>query len=429
MMKTAIFVTAITCLAYSASAQTEQECPVDLITVPSYHGDFSVTVNAPNDTCGPVVVYVEPAIRSLSFVTDQDRFVSRFNEDRNYTMGFGIRLTGYGTNKWWYLTPLPQHYIDQGLLRLILRKKYNSGVLSVKTYGIMLGAAAFTPEEIGKTEPVLNDRPYASDLYIQGSRTYFLDRSKGIQMAFNSEFSLGFLGLNVSEFVQTAIHSGARIHKPGNREDPKGWSNQIAHGGALSTRYSIDAIFNLTQRNNSDQIEAREYLKVVPHFDYYVNLSAGLSTGVYNYLRIGSSGKLGHFRGRFYDTTNELLQGSPAFGSPIGLARDVQEELRQSIGKPYFSVSNFQWSIFYETSLNYWLYNAMIQGWYGQDVYNYRYEDIEPITLNAALGLGLKFNQLGLKASVNLRTNEMRIEVNKRTHWGAQVAIYFDLVR
>lgn len=158
-----------------------------------------------------------------SYHLDQDLFAIGSNEDRNYTMG--LRFTWYGDKA-----------SSSGLrvLRAIdgrLGFEYEPQTTYPAT---SLGNSAFTPDELRATEPIREDRPYASLLYVA---TSVVVPDPDPQRARGSKLVVGLLGLPISEWVQAGIHRALRSGGSETPYDPKGWHNQISDGGEPTFLY------------------------------------------------------------------------------------------------------------------------------------------------------------------------------------------------
>jgi hypothetical protein len=93
-----------------------------------------------------------------------------------------------------------------------------------------IGLMAFTPQDITTSEPLQDDRPYASLLFVSNGRVR-VDANN--RTAWSSSLTVGFLGLTLSEHLQSAIHDVV------GSEKPEGYEHQIAADGEPTARYSL----------------------------------------------------------------------------------------------------------------------------------------------------------------------------------------------
>jgi hypothetical protein len=161
---------------------------------------------------------------AFSFYMDNDTF-STPSTDRDYTMGVLFEWSGG-----WVKRSFLPHVIN-GIDHVFFLGGFSSSDPALDSYSFQLGDSAFTPkkEDLGRTDPIYDDRPYANLLYVQVRRA----RVKGSRTALVTDFTLGALGLNVGKAVQTAIHKAKDDTIPG------GWGHQIANGGEPTLRYRV----------------------------------------------------------------------------------------------------------------------------------------------------------------------------------------------
>lgn len=163
--------------------------------------------------------------RGYSLYFDQDLFVPGTNEDRDYTMGLGIEV-----------------FEEQGPLYLLGDVIDTVGPLlglDKRTGRIhqswFFGSVTYTPDDIGDPDPILDDRPYASLLYL-ANKQVVADHDQVIGI----EVMVGALGLDVAEQVQTTLHGWARNWGDDSEpEDPEGWRHQISDGGEPTLRLRV----------------------------------------------------------------------------------------------------------------------------------------------------------------------------------------------
>jgi hypothetical protein len=92
------------------------------------------------------------------------------------------------------------------------------------------GLLIFTPQDLGARGIVQGDRPYASLFFASVGRRY---TSPEADVAYDSTFTVGLLGLPAAEAVQSALH------RLTDSAHPNGWSHQISAGGEPTARYNL----------------------------------------------------------------------------------------------------------------------------------------------------------------------------------------------
>lgn len=102
-------------------------------------------------------------------------------------------------------------------------------------HSFSFGNSAFTPSKarLAETSALLDDRPYASLLYLKVRRS-----ATRRDRAIVSDLTVGILGLGLGEWVQTEIHRGRDVL-------PGGWRNQISDGGELTAKYRVSPRWRL----------------------------------------------------------------------------------------------------------------------------------------------------------------------------------------
>ncbi|MDJ0741067.1 MAG: lipid A deacylase LpxR family protein [Gammaproteobacteria bacterium] len=171
------------------------------------------------------VAAAEPATRGYSVYFDQDLFVPGTNQDRDYTMGLGIEV-----------------FEEQGPLYLlgdildtvgpVLRFDRQKGRIHQSWF---FGSVTYTPDDIANPEPIRDDRPYASLLYLANKKVVTDD-----DQALGIEIMVGAIGLDVAEQVQSGLHGWVRdTFDTDEPQDPEGWRHQISDGGELTVRLRV----------------------------------------------------------------------------------------------------------------------------------------------------------------------------------------------
>src|SRR5260370_11810864 len=197
-------------------------------------------------TSGPEHLYREPHYTGTVVYIDNDSFMSP-STDQDYTMGVQFTVSGSWVKDHHFNAPLAVLDHLTGFSRLhgrAFEKTDQESEPSLRkgvyeSNSLQIGITAFTPRKGGAhecgfngcvlamTEPIYNDRPYASLVFATVQRTTAVGRS-----AFTSELTLGVLGLGIARVGQTFIHKNIS-----HDVRPGGWDNQISDGGEPTLRY------------------------------------------------------------------------------------------------------------------------------------------------------------------------------------------------
>jgi hypothetical protein len=94
---------------------------------------------------------------------------------------------------------------------------------------LSVGVLIFTPRDLASSDVVYGDRPYASLFFLSVGRRYV---STDSDVAYNSSFTFGIMGLHAADSLQHALHSMT------GSTQPQGWSHQISAGGEPTIRYN-----------------------------------------------------------------------------------------------------------------------------------------------------------------------------------------------
>lgn len=312
--------------------------------------------------------------RSILLQLDQD-LLGPSNEDRDYTQGLLLEYheqappgaaapdtPGVGAVQRWldeHVLPAPEDGPDAHHGR-----------------GFGFGQLSFTPDDLANPAPVLDDRPYASILFVSHKRT-----TASPEGARGSDLRFGILGTRAAESVQTWIHRVFRT-LTGSSEpvDPKGWPNQISDAGEPTLLYRV----------SSDRVLAAR------HGAWDLALLTDLNLG---YQTNGGLG-LGLRAGRI---------GSPIAALPFDPAGRASHVPALAPGDHWW------WAA---ARLKLVAYDALLQGQFRGSVYEVDADDVTRVVLQAATGVSLSLSESWQASySVNARTKELR-EPGRTHYWG-----------
>ncbi|MFC1855453.1 lipid A-modifier LpxR family protein [Thermodesulfobacteriota bacterium] len=191
--------------------------------------------------------------------------LGELNEDRDYTMGVRLALTGDWADESLF-TPLDA-------LDLAIDENLNGGEYTKEIFSrqFILGSENYTPDDLREYAPIYDDRPYASILYLSTVK-FKVNEAKNKMLI--TDLRVGALGLGLAENTQTWLHEMMNDNDTKAPHTPRGWPNQISEGGELTGLYSVTY---LRKRKKLDgQLVDLEI--VTGH-----NVRAGYNVG-YNYI-------------------------------------------------------------------------------------------------------------------------------------------------
>ena len=289
---------------------------------------------------------------------DNDLFAAGGGSDRDYTGGFAVTISGENARDGLLsIDPLLER-IDKRVLPKGERQVHHAR---------QVGLIAFTPGDIESTEPLQDDRPYASLLFTSNGRVNVDADGRG---AWSSSLTIGVLGLNAAG----ELHSD--IHELVGSDPVRGYENQISAGGEPTARYTL-ARHRLWIANPSATLDVKT--TVQGSVGYLTETSAAISM------------RIGRFHTAWWSFAPELTD---YIGAPVPVA--------DSSGRPemYF---------FSGVRVKARAYNAFLQGQFRDSVVEYSYSDIEPLIVEAWVGFVTQiFDQTQLSYTLNYQTAELK---------------------
>jgi len=329
----------------------------------------------------------------ISVHWDQDILAFGKNEDRNYTQGLEI---GYNSNK----------LSEIKLFSKQLRNIANCLHFSRKEWSIdndrslSLGNVLFTPDSLNNALVNRLDRPYSGFTYLKLS-TYFFDGSE--TNAVLSSINVGFLGSNIGNVLQTAIHFAYRAINGGSAPyDPLGWHNQIG-----TNKITPTFMYHLEMRKAASS----QNIRLAGRIDY------GLDIGTYQAnLLMSFSGRIG-ILGR--PKENILHMNYNYIGNVNGIlkAKSIRTTIERERKMALYAI------VYISPKLVF--YNQALSGMFVRD--SPHTIDEKKIVLSSGIGFGIdnigKKKLFEFKYIYNFRTPEFRtIDYYTRFHkWGSLI--------
>lgn len=302
---------------------------------------------------------------------DNDLFAGR-ERDRDYTGGFAVTVSGDSARDNLASLDRALASVDRALAPV----EASAGQRHAWQAGLMV----FTPGDTTAVEPVRDDRPYASLLFVSNGRTYLDDDGRN---AWWSSMTVGVLGLSLASEAHNVVHDAM------GSERPRGYDHQISAGGEPTARYTL----------------ARQHLWVAdPSGALDVKTTVQGSVGFLTEASAAVSMRVGRFNSAWWSFAPELADYMQA---PV-----AAEATRGSRNELY---------LFMGARVKARAYNAFLQGQFRESEVKYAFGDIEPVVAQAWIGVVTQvMEQTQLSYTLNYQTAELRAgEGAQSSLWGA----------
>lgn len=311
----------------------------------------------------------------IGLYLDQDLAVPILNEDRDYTMGIATEFFWQDKNAGLYPLDGAVKRIGQWLG---LHEKNDKIVRS-----FMLGSVTYTPDDLAETNPIYDDRPYASLIYLTNKRVRVNKKN-----AVGVELQVGMLGLDYSGNIQTSLHQFYR-DQTGNKSvvDPEGWDHQISDGGELT--------FRLRMSNSRLLYEAPRFWDIshtwTATLGYQTNLSVGLS------------GRLGGINSSSWTIPFD----------PINRGNFLP------------ALTGNEWYGWIAYRLRLVAYDALLQGQFKDSDVTFSPNEIRKVIHEGGVGMTFTYQFMQFTLAINGKTPELANVSDKRNHyWGGMYFVY-----
>ena len=303
-----------------------------------------------------------------SFHLDNDYF-ALLNEDQQYTGGASVELSGRRARDWALSADPALGWIDR--LTGVGRRMDATG--NGIRHSLVVGMAAFTPEDIDDPNPIFDDHPYGS-LVLYGNTRQSVDTTRNV--AYKTSLVFGLLGTRVPKTVQDFFHDLV------DTEKAQGWDNQISDGGEPTARYEVSRqqLLGSYGLAGGRRLESR----------WKVHGSAGYITQV----GLGATVRWGRFDERWFNF-------DPAPGEYLSYGAPPPAN-RASEGRR-------EWFLWASIETNVRLYNALLQGQFRDSVVTFSRGDLRELISEVTVGVTADLFRTGYRGefSLSFRRSEL----------------------
>lgn len=343
-----------------------------------------------------------PEGSSFSLYIDQDSvlpWLGPWGGDQNYTMGGGFGFGGAWISRSHLDGPLNGLDFLSGLGKLHSRLRNTAGAGNyLESHTLTLAVTAFTPRHLEITEPIRDDRPYASLLALTAGHAT-IDGAK--RRVIRTEFTLGALGLRIADTVQTAIHRHRRANNQKEDPtavtpyDPQGWPHQISDGGEPVVKYTVS------------------YLQVAQETRFHdIGIQGEASLGYYTNIAAGPVVRVGLLRSDLWSlNTNPLTAYNQASCAPA-------ETKCGDLPKRDRSPSKLEIYAFGAGRVRLVAYNALLEGALRHSEVTFGATQIEPLVREFETGVTTTWHNWGVTIALARRSAEYNVGQPRSHTWG-----------
>lgn len=317
-------------------------------------------------------VLAEDQDSGIGLYIDQDLFVPFTNEDRDYTMGVAVEFF-WAKEKGLY----PFDNLVRQTAELLGMKGSEKNIV----YSFMLGTLAYTPDDLSDTQPIYNDRPYSSLIYLSNKRVRADDKN-----AIAAEVLLGVIGTNFSRDVQSGFHSIYRdIAGTTEPVEPQGWANQISNGGELTMRLRL----------------SKSRLQFSEPGLWDLATTYGFSLGFQTNINASLAFRLGDIKSQFWSLPFD----------PVNRGNFLPATPKN------------EWYLWSAIRAHLVGYDALLQGQFRHSEVTFKSDEIEHFVYDTAVGLTLGFEKSQLTFSANMKSSDLKLTTRKQV-WGSVNYLY-----
>ena len=297
--------------------------------------------------------------------------------DRDYTGALAVTLSGKRAQD--YLVSID--FLRAGVDGLVAFPDLYETSEYMSFHSQQYGMTLFTPDDIVSATPVYDDRPYGSLFFMSNTEFTVVP---GKDRAYVSMLSIGFLGLDLAEDVQSGLHSLT------DSDVPNGWQYQVSSGGeptAMLTYGVQNNIYSSKQQQLKLEYEA--------NLGFITDVNAGFS---WRWGRINSPWwAFNPYQSRY------MQQSMPIFSSNSTESKD-------------------EFYLWAGARLNLRIYNAFLQGQFRHSEVTVSSSDMERLVAEYWFGTTMEFAKK-YYASLFIRghTEEFKGPNARSAAWGGVV--------
>ena len=318
------------------------------------------------------IAHAEDKDSGIGIYIDQDLFVPFANEDRDYTMGIAVEF---------FWEKDKGLYPFDNLVRQTAELLGMEGTEKNIVYSFMLGTLAFTPDDLSDTQPIFNDRPYSSLIYLSNKRVRADDKN-----AIAAEVLLGIIGTNFSRDAQSGFHSIYRdIAGTTEPVEPQGWGHQISDGGELTMRLRL----------------SKSRLQFSEPGLWDLATTYGLSLGFQTNISASLAFRLGDIKSQFWSLPFD----------PVNRGNFLPAAPKN------------EWYLWSAVRAHLVGYDALLQGQFRDSEVTFNSDEIEHFVYDTAVGLTLGFDKSQLTFSANMKSSDLKLTTRKQV-WGSVNYLY-----
>ena len=304
----------------------------------------------------------------IGLYIDQDMLVPFSNEDRDYTMGMAIE---FFWSKEQGLYPLDN--LVRSASQWLGMNNSNNNIV----YSFMLGSVVYTPDDLSNSLPIFDDRPYSSLIYLSNKRVLTEPRK-----ALAADVSIGLLGGNLAESLQTQLHTTYRAVSGSDEPvNPQGWSHQVSDGGELTMRLRLSGSLlqpDLSRKGRWD-----------------LTTSYGLSLGYQTNLNVSVAVRAGSIKSPFWSLPFD----------PVNRGNFLPSAPEQ------------EWYVWSSLRSHLIIYDVLLQGQFRDSDVRFSADQIERVVYDGAVGLTMGFEKSQFTFSVNAKSPDLKF-ISRSQVWG-----------
>ena len=310
--------------------------------------------------------FIEPWNAGWTLAIDNDLFAGT-SEDRDYTGGITVTLRGRRASE-------QKLSLDRGLKWLDRRTGFASAyrTSTQQRHAIQFGILQFTPDDLSKSQPIGDDRPYASLVFFGNSQASLHPSQRKM---YESTVIVGLLGTPIGESLQNGIHSTYSGDKA------EGFDNQISDGGELTARYSV-ARHSLLRST------------IGQGGRYDIKLMLEGSVGYLTEASVGLGLRWGKIRTPWWSSTSEYADYAP---------RPTYSP-RNTLGG-FADKESYLWA---GVRLRARAYTVFLQGQFQDSAVTFSSSELEPVVAEAWIGYTTEFRGLRITGALRHQTQEIK---------------------